>query len=165
MERDDLERVWTWENDSAHWWMGATNLPISQEAMKAFVAGNHDIYRDRQLRWMLDANTADGWTCVGAMDLYDFEPRHLRAGVGVHIDANHRQQGHGAAGLHLLSTYGKQHLGLTQLYAEVPASHPASLALFQRAGFETTGVRKAWIRGPRGWEDVVTVQQFFDPAP
>ena len=57
MEPADVDLLYCWENASEDWWMGATLSPISREAMTQFVAGNHDIYRDRQLRWMLDASS------------------------------------------------------------------------------------------------------------
>ena len=52
---------------------------------------------------------------------------------------------------------------MRQLYAEVPAHHDASLRLFGRAGYRTTGRREQWIRTPQGgWSDVVTLQLFLD---
>lgn len=164
MEPADVDLLYCWENASEDWWMGATLSPISREAMTQFVAGNHDIYRDRQLRWMLDASADATWTTVGAVDMYDFEPRHGRAGVAVHIDQRHRRLGHALRGLQLLARYADQHLGLQQLFAEVPASNRASLALFGQAQFQETGRRTAWIRSANGdWEDVVTLQRFFNP--
>ena len=144
--------------------MGASVSPISVEAMRRFANGNHDLYQDRQLRLMLDAlaeNQAD-WLTVGAVDLYDFEPRHLRAGVALHVDRDVRRHGHGLQGLVLLSAYAHRHLGLRQLYAEVPSSHHASIALFRKAGYLETGRRSSWIRGAEdGWEDVLTLQLLF----
>ena len=130
--------------------------------MTQFATGNHDLYRDRQWRWMLDTRDAPGspWRTVGALDLYDFEPRQLRAGVAVHIDVSERRAGHAIAGLALLRDHASSHLGLRQLYAEVPAHHDASLRLFGRVG--TTGRREQWIRTPQGgWSDVVTLQLFL----
>jgi diamine N-acetyltransferase len=164
MEPKDVSLLHAWENASEDWWMGASVSPISAEAMRRFVTGSHDLYQARQLRLMLDSleeNQAD-WITVGAVDLYDFEPRHLRAGVALHVDRGARRFGHGLQGLVLLSEYAKRHLGLRQLYAEVPASHHASIALFRKAGYLETGRRSSWIRGAQdGWEDVVTLQLLF----
>ena len=153
-----------WENASEDWWMGANVLPISREAMTRFVTGDHDLYRDKQLRWMLDAKDAEnGWSAVGALDLYDFEPRHQRAGVAIHVRRDCRRQGHGAAGLGLLAAYAQEHLGLHQLYAEVPADHEASMDLFRHAGYRVTGLRESWIRGVQGrWADVQTLQLILE---
>lgn len=165
MELADVQALHAWENASDDWWMGASILPVSVEAMTQFATGNHDLYRDRQWRWMLDTREAPGapWQTVGAVDLYDFEPRQLRAGVAVHIDADARRSGHAQAGLSILQDHASSHLGLKQLYAEVPANHEASLGLFQKAGYRATGRREQWIRTPQGgWSDVVTLQLFLD---
>jgi diamine N-acetyltransferase len=164
LESSDVPVLYAWENDSADWWMGASVLPISREAMASFASGNHDLYRDRQLRWMLDArqDAEQPWHAVGAVDLYDFDPRQLRAGVAVHIDPSRRRQGHARAGLTLLDAYVRTHLGLHQVYAEVPATHVASLSLFVQLGFVETGRRESWIRLPEGaWSDVVTLQRIY----
>ena len=164
MELADVQALHAWENASEDWWMGASVLPVSVEAMTRFATGNHDLYRDRQWRWMLETRDALGspWRTVGALYLYDFEPRQLRAGVAVHIDVSERRAGHALAGLALLRDHAWSHLGLRQLYAEVPAHHDASMGLFQRAGYRTTGRREQWIRTPQGrWSDVVTLQLFL----
>ena len=164
MEPRDVSQLYDWENASEDWWMGAGVQPISMEAMQQFAAGQHDLYRDRQLRWMLDTLLPRGeWDTVGAVDLYDFDPRHRRAGVAIHVDRNHRRLGHALRGLLLLARYAQQHLDLVQIYAEVPATHLASQGLFKRAGFVETGRRKTWVRKPDGtWDDVVTMQREFD---
>lgn len=162
MELKDLDLLHAWENASEDWWMGATLAPMSREAMRRFVTGDHDLYRDRQLRWMLDVQRDDTWTTVGAIDLYDFDPRHLRAGVAIFILEAFRRSHHGTLGLQIMKSYANQHLGLHQLYAEIPARHDASTRLFQGVGFSESSVRKQWIRDGQGeWRDVVTWQCIF----
>ena len=101
MELADVDLLMTWENASKDWWMGATLSPISRIAMTAFVEGGQDLFEARQIRWMVDASQQDTWQTVGAVDLYDFDPRQLRAGVAIHVDAAHRRRGH-ALGLSLI---------------------------------------------------------------
>ena len=169
MEPEDVMKLHAWENSSNDWWMGASVTPIGLTAMSKFVEATHDLYQDRQLRLMLDVlrheSQMSSDKTVGAIDLYDFEPRQLRAGVAVHVDADHRRTGHAFEGLALLSSYAKQHLGLRQLYAEIPACHQASLGLFEKAGYAVTGRRNQWIRKPDGsWGDVLTLQCLFDDS-
>ena len=163
METTDVDLLCAWENDSSDWWMGATLQPVSREAMTLFVQGSSDLYHARQCRWMLDHKTSEGWQTTGALDLYDFDPRQSRAGVAVHVAREFRQHGHALAGLTLLAKYAQQHLGLNQLYAEIPASHHASRGLFTKAGYEETGTRKRWVRTPDGqWDDLITCQLWFE---
>ena len=166
MESKDVDLLCSWENESSDWWMGATLQPISREAMMVFVEGSADLYQARQCRWMLDQKTSEGWQSVGALDLYDFDPRQGRAGVAVHVERNLRKQGHALAGLALLANYAVQHLGLKQLYAEIPAGHKASRNLFTKAGYVETGARKDWVRTQGGtWDDLITCQLLFESNP
>ena len=163
METRDVDLLCAWENDSSDWWMGATLQPVSREAMAQFVQGTTDLYHARQCRWMLDRKTSEAWQTTGALDVYDFDPRQGRAGVAVHITSECRQQGHAVAGLALLANYAQQHLGLNQLYAEIPASHHASRGLFAKAGYKETGVRQRWVRTRDGhWDDLITCQLWFE---
>jgi diamine N-acetyltransferase len=163
METRDVDLLCAWENDSSDWWMGATLQPISREAMMQFVQGTSDLYHARQCRWMLDHKSSMGWQTTGALDFYNFDPRQRRAGVAVHIARELRQQGHALAGLTLLAQYAQQHLGLNQLYAEIPASHNASRGLFVEAGYEETGLRQRWVRTREGhWDNLVTCQLFLE---
>ena len=161
----DVATLVAWENDSAEWWMGAAIAPVSLASVQQFVEGNQDIYAQRQLRWMLDAKVDGQWVSVGAMDLYDFDPRQRRAGVAVHIDLMHRRKGHALAGVALMKAYASRHLHLHQLYAEIPAGHQGSLDLFAQSAFAEVSRRKEWALKPDGqWSDVVTAQCIF-PQP
>ena len=103
MEPEDVMKLHAWENSSNDWWMGASVTPIGLTAMSKFVEATNDLYQDRQLRLMLDVlrheSQMSSDKTVGAIDLYDFEPRQLRAGVAVHVDADHRRQGHALEGV------------------------------------------------------------------
>ena len=98
----------------------------------------------------------------GAVDLYEFDPRNLRAGVGIVIDESKRKQGHALVGLNLLSEYAFNHLGVHQLYAEVPTSHDPSVRLFEKAGYLTGEIRKNWVRKGSLWLDVNLMQKFSE---
>ena len=165
MEPADVDLLYSWENASEDWWMGATLSPISREAMTQFVTGNHDIYKDRQLRWMLDASLDATWTTVGAVDMYDFEPRQGRAGVAVHIDQGHRRQGHALRGLQLLARYAPINTWDSGNCMRKFLRPTGLSLLFGLAQFQESGRRTAWIRSANGdMEDVVTLQRFFNPT-
>lgn len=161
LEPSDSESLFQLENTSSEWWLGATIVPFGRATLEQYASGQHDLYRDLQLRLMLE--TAEG-EVVGAVDLYQFEPRNRRAGLGIAILAHHRQQGHARAGLQLMSAYAFQHLGLHQLWAEIPACNAESIALFESEGFEQSGRMHDWIwRAPK-WEDALLFQRLAQPA-
>ena len=157
MEPHDSKLLFSLENMPSEWWLGATMHPIGKEALVNFASGQHDIWRDLQLRLMVETRGADAKT-VGAVDLYHLDPRNSRAGIGVVITENERRQGHAEAGIALLASYAFYHLGLHQLWAEVPGNHAASLGLFEACGFTKTGHMKDWIRKGDDWVDIHTMQ-------
>ena len=159
LEPADVVLLHKWENVSSTWWLGSTLTPYSQATLLKFAEGDHEIYQDKQLRLMLDYKDADqGWKTLGAVDLYDFDVRNLRAGVGVTIDETERKNGHALVGLKLLREYSFKHLGLHQLYAEVPADHLPSKNLFHKAEYIECELRKEWVKGTNKWCDVVLFQ-------
>lgn len=162
LEPEDIDQLLKWENDSKNWWLGTSITPYSRATLLKFATGDHDLYRDRQLRYMLDYNNNEGdWVTVGAIDMYEFDVRNLRAGVGVIVDTAHRRKGHARQGIELIKNYMNVHLGLNQLYAEIPSSNSTSIQLFRQLGFKECGVKKDWVRGMEGWEDVILMQLIF----
>lgn len=154
MEIADLPLLMELENHSEEWWLGANIAPISVEALKRYIVGDHDLYRDQQLRLILESSNQ----AVGAFDLYDLNQRNRRAGVGLAIAPGERGNGHAAAGLSLLVDYAFQHLLLHQLWAEIPSNNEQSVHLFQKAGFEIGGTLKDWIWNGHQWVDAIWMQ-------
>lgn len=96
---------------------------------------------------------------MGTIDLFDFDAFHGRAGIGILIaQETHRGQGFGAEALALLKQYAFDYLGLKQLYCNVLASNTQSISLFEKAGFELSGTKKAWIRRGDSFEDELLLQ-------
>ncbi len=96
---------------------------------------------------------------VGLIDLFDFDPFHLRAGVGILIANNkHRQKGYATEALHLLTKYAFETLQLHQLYCNIGTNNPISIQLFKNAGFEEVGIKKGWNKTVDGWIDEVLLQ-------
>jgi diamine N-acetyltransferase len=157
MEPEDTDLLFDMENDAKDWWMGATLNPIGRATLRNFASGQHDLWRDLQLRLMIDSLEEVPRT-VGALDLYQLDPRNSRAGVGIVIRESDRQQGHAQNSLRLLTQYAFEHLGLNQLWAEIPETHGASLSIFETAGFKETGTLRQWIRHQDKWVDARWVQ-------
>ena len=106
--------------------------------------------------------TTAGARRVGMVDLFEFDPVNLRAGVGILIcDPSDRRQGYGAEALSLLCEYARRTLRLHQLWCGVDVRNDASLALFARAGFERTGCRRDWRMTADGWHDEIELQKIL----
>jgi diamine N-acetyltransferase len=159
LERSDLDFLFALENDVSVWRVSNTVTPYSKEVLAQYLEQSAlDIYATRQLRLIIC--TPDHHP-IGAVDLFDFEPLHLRAGIGIIIREPYRRQGLAAEALHLLIHYAANHLLLHQLYCSVATDNEASLALFRQAGFDPIGKRRQWLRTPQGWLDVVELQRIF----
>jgi diamine N-acetyltransferase len=157
MEPEDADLLFDIENDSKEWWIGATMNPIGRAALQNFASGQHDLWRDLQLRLMIETREDNPQT-VGAVDLYQLDPRNRRAGVGIVIFKEHRGKGHALNSLELLGQYAFEHLGLHQLWAEIPGTHTASLSVFEAAGFSRSGELRDWIRHGDRWVDAFCMQ-------
>lgn len=66
------------------WEVSDTLTPFSLFTLKKYIETCHlDIYTTKQLRLMIER--LDTNTRIGLVDLYDFDPYHQRAGVGIMI--------------------------------------------------------------------------------
>ena len=82
---------------------------------------------------------------LGLIDLFDFDPKNNRAGVGIVIQGNeNRNHNIGSEALELLIQYAFHHLNLHQLYANIGTENAASNALFTKFGFQRIGIKKDW---------------------
>jgi len=157
LEPADTDLLYKWENDPAVWNVSGTLAPFSRFALEALVESQrYDLFQSRQLRLVVE--TLDGRP-LGAVDLFEVDPLHRRAGVGILI---HRPEdrgcGYATDALAILIDYARRILGLHLLWCGVETDNAASLALFRRLGFETIGVKRAWNWSPDGWKDELSMQ-------
>jgi len=158
-EPGDLDLLYLWENDTSIWRISGTLAPFSRSVLKMYLdhAGK-DIYEVKQLRLIIQLQ--ENHRPVGAIDLFDFDPHHHRAGVGILVaDPSDRRKGYAREALETLMEYGFGILNLHQLYCNIQAGNEASIALFQQAGFTEIGRKKEWICTGDGYEDELFFQK------
>ena len=158
VEPTDAHQLHRIENKSDEWWLGSNLAPFSRATLQHYSEGQHDLWQDLQLRMMIEVKEGSDRS-IGAVDLYQLDPRNRRAGVGIVIEEGERRNGHGLSALGLLSDYAFGHLGLHQLWAEVPESNGESINLFLRAGFEQKGTMQDWIWRGTDWQDACWMQK------
>ena len=162
LEPDDIDLLYKWENDSSLWEFGSTLAPFSKHVLEEYIYDSRlDIYNLRQLRLMIELKKQEN-AAVGTVDLYDFDPHHNRAGVGILIDSSYQMRGVATEALRLMEAYAFSFLHLHQLYAYVPNVNKASLKLFCKLGYEASGILKEWILAKENREDVTVFQRFAD---
>jgi diamine N-acetyltransferase len=153
-EPEDLECLYKWENDTDIWQVSNTIAPFSRFVLKQYIESAHlDIYESRQLRFMIDLhNKIDSKKTIGTIDLFDFEPYHNRAGIGILIgDTAERGKGYANDTLQTLMRYAFDVLKLHQLYCNISTENQQSLSLFQNNGFVIVGEKKEWLKSVDGW--------------
>ena len=160
IEPEDLETLYTIENDTSLWLVGSANVPYSRYSLKRFIAQNtNDIFTDHQLRLMIEENSTR--QTVGMVDITDISFLHHRAEVGIVIAREHQEKGFGTEALSLVEDYARRIPQLNQLFAYVSTDNHPSAHLFQQAGYEHTGTLKGWIHGNGAYTDVMVFQKFL----
>ena len=152
MEPSDIEILFAWENDVDNWQISNTHAPFSRHILEQFVNSENDIFSNKQLRLMIVENET-GLT-VGTVDLFDFDPLHHKAGVGILIAENEfRRKGLAKESLRLLIEYAFDIINLHQLFCHIQIKNARSVKLFQGLGFEITGTKKDWSMNNGEWEN------------
>jgi diamine N-acetyltransferase len=143
LEPEDLEFIHTIENDESLWELSNTITPYSKFLIKQYLEHSHkDIFEVKQLRLVI-SNYED--KALGMIDLFDFDFKNSRAGVGVLVkETKNRQLGYGKEALQLLINYSFTHLGLHQLYCNISEENEASIKLFTSQGFNKIGLKEDW---------------------
>jgi diamine N-acetyltransferase len=143
VEPKDAHLLYDWENDRSIWAISNTQIPFSKFVLEEFVNTAHqDIYTNKQLRLMVCEIATD--EAIGCIDIFEFDPQHARAGIGIYIHKNYREKGLASECLQLITEYAFKTLHLKQIYSHINASNVASLNLFVKSGFEKTALKKSW---------------------
>lgn len=144
LEPEDLEFVYAIENDEKIWEISNTQTPYSRFLIREYLKNaRQDIYEAKQLRLAICKQNT--FQPVGLIDLFDFDPKNNRAGIGILIkDDDNRNSGIGTESLELLLKYCFSKLELHQLYANIDTENSASLKLFTNFGFQQIGIKKQW---------------------
>ncbi len=143
LEPEDLELIYAIENDESVWEVSQTQTPYSRFLIKQYLENCHkDIYEVKQLRLVIVTNDNEA---VGFVDLFDFDPKNDKVGLGVLVLGQARGKKYGREALELLIKYVFTNLYVHQIYANVLEDNHISIKLFESLGFLKSGVKKDWI--------------------
>ena len=139
VEPGDVDLMYEWENDCDIWPVSGTTEPFSRHQLERFVERHQDIVGvlcAGQLRLIIETLLSS--KPVGAIDLFEYDPIHRRAGIGILIyEQSDRGRGYASDAVE-------------------------TLCLFRSAGFTAIGVKRDWLWRPNGYHDEVMLQKIFD---
>ena len=160
LEPSDLPFLYQWENDASAWADGNNHNPLSQQDLRDYIENTTgDIYRDGQLRLIIESNSEAVQQCngltakrsnsvsgltLGCIDLFDFDPRNRKAAIGMYIAPDARGRGVGKAAVQELEKYAFSHLNLRLLYAVIATDNMACSALYKSAGYTPSSLLRGW---------------------
>lgn len=157
VDPEDLNYIYELENNPALWDVGHTLTPYSKFTIREYLENAHrDIYEVKQLRLAICKKDD---SIVGVVDLYDFDPYHKRAGVGIVIPQDlDRSKGYASAGLQMMIDYSFNRLRMHQLYAGIADDNLASRKLFEKLRFRESGIKKDWIATDQSYKNEILYQ-------
>lgn len=156
VEIEDLDVIYQWENNPQNWRVSNFVNPVSRFFLEQYIlTSQNNIYADHQLRLMIvDYQNKP----LGIIDLFDFDPHHRRAGVGILLGPGEGKKGYATEALKLVINYARKKLNLKQLYCGIDPFNEDSVYLFRKQGFQITGQKKAWRLIEDSWHDEYFLQ-------
>lgn len=158
LEPEDLDFLFSVENDETFWEISSTQTPFSKYILEQYLLNSHkDIYEAKQLRLVISDYKNQP---LGLIDLFDFDAKNKRAGIGILIyKETNRKKGYGREALRLLVNYAFNQLELHQLYCNISEDNYNSLKLFLNEGFEEVGLIKDWNCHHGAYKNVYFLQK------
>lgn len=157
LEPEDLEFLYQIENNQSFWEISHTKTPFSKYILKQYLENAHlDIFEAKQLRLLIEEKSTKKQ--LGLIDLFDFNPTHKRAGVGILIHPEFQQNGFASEAISLLINYSFSLLDLHQLFANITLDNTQSISLFKKHNFKEVGIKKDCILSGGKFKDEILFQ-------
>ena len=161
IEPEDLEFLYTIENDPDLWDATDTEAPFSHFALKQYLTSLRPMQEAGELRMAIEVEADALHRTVGLVELTDISYYHARAEVGIALLKEYRGQGLGTRALQLIEQLALKRLRLHQLYAHVAEGNRASAHLFERVGYIPSARLAEWKYQGGDYENVVVYQKLF----
>lgn len=160
LEPSDLDFLYHLENEESLWEVSNTITPYSRFILNEYLENSHrDIYDVKQLRLVICK--IENNMPVGFIDLYDFDPKHSRVGVGIVVfNDGDKRKGYASEAVSLTSNYAFKHLNVHQVFAGITEGNDGSIALFENSGFERNGLKKDWVYSDGNFKSEYIYQLF-----
>jgi diamine N-acetyltransferase len=150
LEPSDVPVLLKWENDQNIWSISETIEPLSKYKLDTYIKQTLtlDVFGLRQLRLMIHkiiSSEFDITEPVGTIDLFEFDPIHKHAGIGIMLLKEYQGQGIGKTALDQFLSYVFEKLQLHSVYANVSETNINSIKFFENYGFTKVAEYKEFL--------------------
>ena len=133
LEDNDLEFLYSIENNPDNKKYGSSNVYLSKKTLKDYIKNSGaDISVYGQQRFVIVLNNIS----IGLIDLFDFDQINRSASIGVIIVNDYQNKNYGSKALELLISYSWNELDLLSLYANINPVNNISISLFNKFYFK-----------------------------
>ena len=162
IEPEDLDFLYTIENDAEMWDSTDSDAPYSRYALKRYVAASSSVYASGELRLVVEVDDETA-ACVpvGTVQLSEFVPLAARAEVGIAMLREYRRRGYGLRALALLERIAVERLRIHTLYAVVAVTNEASQSLFRQSGYRESACLTDWLYAGGRYVDALLYTKVF----
>ena len=131
-EPEDLELLYTIENDCDTWDICSARVNYSRYAIKQYLAQQPQ-----------EITTTD--EAVGLIDLTSYSATHRSAEIGITLLREHRGKGYGRSAIKAMERYAKEALNLRMIYAHTLADrNSVAKNMFLHSGYIPVAVLPEW---------------------
>jgi diamine N-acetyltransferase len=150
IEPSDVSLLLKWENNPEIWTISETIEPISKYKLDTYIKQTLtiDVFGLRQLRLMIhnvESSTFDITDPIGTVDLFEFDPIHKHAGIGIMLLKEYQGQGIGTMVLDQFLSYCFEKLQLHSVYANISETNINSIKFFENYGFKKVAEYKEFL--------------------
>jgi len=133
LEDNDLEFLYSIENNPDNIKYGSSNVYLSKKTLKKYIKNSGaDICVYGQQRFVIVLNNIS----IGLIDLFDFDQINRSASVGIIVINEYQNKNYGSKALELLISYSWDKLDLLSLCANINPVNNISISLFNKFYFK-----------------------------
>jgi diamine N-acetyltransferase len=163
VEPSDVSTLLEWENNPDIWSISETIEPLSKYKLDTYIKQtlNFDVFGLRQQRLMIHRilnSDLDLTEPIGTIDLFEFNPIHKHAGVGIMLLKDYQNQGVGKIALKQFLSYCFEKLQLHSVYANVSETNINSIKFFESCGFTKVAEYKEFLYENEKYVSQITFQ-------
>lgn len=164
LEPEDLELLYSIENDEDLWNCSNADSPYSHYVLKKYIAEAASIHECGQLRLAIDItldNTNNTSHTIGLIDLTNYNALAARAEVGITLLKEYRGKGYGTKALQLIEKFAVERLRIHSLHAYVSPHNTSSMQLFEKSNYKMIAKLPDWHYNKGKYEEIALFLKIF----